>query len=234
MHDTVVGNIGFQFSVQIINCRVNLFIMPWEMIKENLAAVLPESTMNLWIHPLVFRKESDQLFELVAPDRFFCSWVKENFLADIGKSLKNLDFLVVQDIFLSETAQLAHVVLPASAFAERDGTFTNTERRVQKYRSAMKTPGVSLPDWKIVCDIAEKMGTPMNFESASDIMDEIAALTPIYHGISYDRIDEVGLQWPCTDLDHKGTTVLHQDSQFLEREWLRHFRRPRFHCWCFR
>jgi formate dehydrogenase alpha subunit len=126
--------------------------------------------------------------------------------------LKNLDFLVVQDIFLTETAELAHVVLPACSFAERDGTFTNTERRVQKYRKAIDAPGDALPDWRIITELAKKMGVEMEYNNASEIMDEIASVTPIYHGISYDRLENVGLQWPCTDKKHKGTAVLHREK----------------------
>ncbi|MBI9097320.1 MAG: formate dehydrogenase subunit alpha [Spirochaetaceae bacterium] len=129
---------------------------------------------------------------------------------EVFEGLKNLDFLVVQDLFLTETAELADVVLPACSFAERDGTFTNTERRVQKYRRAVNAPGISKPDWEIICSIANKMGAPWAYFDVSEIMKEIASLTPIYGGISYGRIDDVGLQWPCTGTDHPGTKVLHQ------------------------
>jgi formate dehydrogenase alpha subunit len=131
---------------------------------------------------------------------------------EVLAGLKNLDFLVVQDLFLTETAELADVVLPACSFAERDGTFTNTERRVQKYRKAVDPPGISLPDWQIICRLANKMDASMNYKDASEIMDEIAQVTPIYGGVSYDRINQVGLQWPCPDKDHQGTTVLHQKT----------------------
>ena len=130
---------------------------------------------------------------------------------EVLEGLKNLDFLVVQDLFLTETAELAHVVLPASSFAERLGTFTNTERRIQKYRKAVKAPGVSRPDWEIITSIANEMGARWKYDHVSQIMNEIADVTPIYRGISYDRIDPVGLQWPCTAKDHPGTAVLHQE-----------------------
>jgi len=129
---------------------------------------------------------------------------------EVVEGLKNVDFLVVQDLFLTETAELADVVLPASSFAERDGTFTNTERRIQKYRKAVEAPGVSKPDWEIICAIANKMGASWEYNDVSEIMNEIAEVTPIYGGIAYDRIDEIGLQWPCTDKEHPGTKVLHQ------------------------
>ena len=129
---------------------------------------------------------------------------------EVVEGLKNLDFLVVQDLFLTETAELADVVFPASSFAEREGTFTNTERRVQKYRKAIETPGESLPDWQIISMLANKMGADMNYSNAGEIMDEIAGVTPIYQGISYSRIENLGLQWPCTDKEHEGTKILHQ------------------------
>ena len=131
-------------------------------------------------------------------------------LTHVEDSLNALDFLVVQDIFLTETAQLADVVLPASSFAEKDGTFTNTERRVQRIRKAIEPVGESKPDWVIVDMIAKKMGASgFDFESASDIMDEIASLTPSFKGISYKRIENVGIHWPCPDEHHPGTPMLH-------------------------
>jgi formate dehydrogenase alpha subunit len=129
---------------------------------------------------------------------------------EVVKSLKKTDFLVVQDLFLTETAELADVVLPVRSFAERDGTFTNTERRVQMYREAVKAPGESKADWEIITGVANRMGADWQYGSASEIMDEIASVTPLYGGISYDRIADVGLQWPCPDKNHPGTTVLHQ------------------------
>ena len=126
------------------------------------------------------------------------------------KALEDVDFLVVQDIFLTETAQYADVVLPAVSFAEKGGTFTNTERRVQRVRKATKAPGDARIDWKIVCDISTRMGYPMSYDCPSKIMEEIASVSPIYGGISYDRIDEVGLAWPCLDKDHPGTKFLHK------------------------
>jgi len=126
------------------------------------------------------------------------------------ETLKKLDFLVVQDIFMSETAELADVVLPAASFAEKDGTFTNTERRVQRVRKAIEPVGDARPDWSITCQIAQKMGIKgFEFESPSDIMEEIASLTPAYGGITYERLESGGLQWPCPTTDHPGTTTLH-------------------------
>jgi formate dehydrogenase alpha subunit len=126
------------------------------------------------------------------------------------KALEMVDFLVVQDIFLSETAEYADVVLPSACFAEKNGTFTNTERRVQRIRTAVPPPGESRSDWETICDLSTKLGYKMSYDSAGKIMDEIASLTPIYGGISFERIDSVGLQWPCPDKDHPGTKYLHK------------------------
>ena len=128
----------------------------------------------------------------------------------VEEALKKLDLLVVQDIFLTETARLAHVVLPAAGFAEKDGTFTNTERRVQRVRKGLEPPGQARSDWEILCDLARRMGRPMQYPDASAIMDEIARLTPSYGGITYDRLERGGLQWPCPTRDHPGTPYLHQ------------------------
>ena len=129
------------------------------------------------------------------------------------EALKKLDFLIVQDIFLSETAQEADVVLPSASFAERDGTYTNTERRVQRVRKAIEPIGDSKPDWWITSQIARKMGAKgFDFKDSSQIMDEIAGLTPSYGGISYDRLEAGGLQWPCPTKEHPGTPILHTEQ----------------------
>ena len=128
----------------------------------------------------------------------------------IREAIAGLDFVVVQDIFLSETAQLAHVILPAASFAEKDGTFTNTERRVQRVRKAVPPVGQAKADWEIVCEIAKKMGkSGFDYTGPSQIWDEAAALTPSYSGISYARLEGGGLQWPCPTLEHPGTPILH-------------------------
>jgi formate dehydrogenase alpha subunit len=126
--------------------------------------------------------------------------------------LEHTEFLVVQDIFPTETAQLAHVVLPGVSFAEKDGTFSNTERRVQRVRQAIAPIGESRQDWEIVCQIAQKMGaTGFDFENPGKIMEEINHLTPSYGGINYERLDALGsLQWPCPAVDHPGTQYLHK------------------------
>jgi len=128
----------------------------------------------------------------------------------VRQALAKLEFLVVQDIFLSETAEFAHVVLPAASFAEKDGTFTNTERRVQLVRKAIEPIGQSRPDWWTVCQVARRWGASgFDFSDASEIMDEIRRLTPSYGGISCARLDNGGLQWPCPTDDHAGTPILH-------------------------
>jgi len=128
----------------------------------------------------------------------------------VEEGLKNLDFLVVQDVFLTETAELADVVLPAAVFAEKEGTFTNTERRVQRLRKALDPPGEARVDWDITCELARRMGYEMSYPDASAIQDEIAGLTPIYGGIKYDRLEKHSLQWPCPDARHPGTPFLHK------------------------
>lgn len=128
------------------------------------------------------------------------------------KSLKNLDFLVVQDIFLTETARLADVVLPSACFAEKEGTFSNTDRRVHRVRKAVEPPGQAWDDWKITCEIASRMGSPMHYESSRQIMEEIAQVTPSYGGITYDRIELEGIHWPAPTAEHPGTPVLHREQ----------------------
>lgn len=129
-----------------------------------------------------------------------------------GKALDKLDFMVVQDIFLTETARIADVVLPSASFAEKEGTFTNTERKVQRVRMAVDPPGIAKQDWEIIMDLSNRLGYPMRYHSAGDIMKEIAEVTPSYCGITYDRIDHEGLHWPCPATDHPGTPCLHIDE----------------------
>ncbi len=128
------------------------------------------------------------------------------------EALKRLEFLVVQDIFPTETAWLADVILPAASFAEKEGTFTSTERRVQRVRKAVNPPGEARKDWQIITQLAAKMGCPFGYTSAAQIMDEIASLTPVYGGIHYNRLEGPGLQWPCRDWNDAGTPYLHKDS----------------------
>ncbi|MEI6215048.1 MAG: formate dehydrogenase subunit alpha [Desulfuromonadales bacterium] len=132
--------------------------------------------------------------------------------AHARRALEKLDLLVVQDIFPTETTALAHVVLPAACYAEKEGTFTNTERRVQRVRKAVEPPGDARSDADIICDLAERAGyTGMRYPDQGTVMEEIARLTPIYGGVNYDRLDPHGLQWPCPDHEHPGTPVLHRE-----------------------
>lgn len=138
--------------------------------------------------------------------------LSEPHLEHTRQAMEKLEFLVVQDIFLSETAWLADVVFPAAAFAEKDGSFTNTERRVQRVRQAVLPPGEAKPDWEIISVLSEKMGHALGYHSASQITEEITSLTPIYGGVLFDRLDNGGLQWPCPDASHPGTSFLYQDG----------------------
>jgi formate dehydrogenase major subunit len=137
------------------------------------------------------------------------------------KSLNNLDFLVVQDIFLTETARLADVVLPGVCFAEKDGTFANTERRVQRVRKALEPPGQAWDDWKIICEIATRLGYAMAYDNSRQIMEEISMVTPSYAGLSYERIEHEGIHWPCPTPEHPGTPILHRE-QFTRGKGLFH------------
>jgi formate dehydrogenase alpha subunit len=141
-------------------------------------------------------------------------------LTHVEQALRSLDFLVCQDIFVSETAQLAHVVLPAASSLEKDGTFTNTERRVQMLYPVVEPPGEALPDWKITQDLARRVDEKLDrgntglwaSVSTAEIMDEIARSTPSYGGMSHERLAGDGLVWPCPTPDHPGTPVLHTEQ----------------------
>ena len=139
-------------------------------------------------------------------------------LAHAEKSFRSLEFLVVQDIFLHETAQIADVVLPACSFAEKDGSFTNSERRVQRVRKVLEPVGNSKADWAIFCELAEKIssitgedfGSEFSYDHPSEIWDEFASLTPLVAGINYQRLENGGIQWPCPTNDHPGTRYLYE------------------------
>jgi formate dehydrogenase major subunit len=136
-------------------------------------------------------------------------------LHHVEKGLKNLEFLVVQDIFLSETAELANVVLPAACYAEKDGTQTSTERRVQRWRKAVNPPGEAKADWQIISELAGKMGFSKQFpyKSAEEIFNEVAKVTPSYGGMTYARLDKPeALHWPCPTAEHPGTPILHKEK----------------------
>jgi predicted molibdopterin-dependent oxidoreductase YjgC len=142
-------------------------------------------------------------------------------LSHVEASLKNLDILVVQDIFLTGTAERADVVLPSACFAEKDGSLPNTERRVQRIRKAIDPPGEAKPGWQIIAGLSSRMGYTMGYATSEDIMKEINRVTPSYAGITYDRIAREGMQWPCPSVDHPGTKYLHGD-EFVRRRGLFH------------
>jgi formate dehydrogenase major subunit len=127
-------------------------------------------------------------------------------------ALESMECIVVQDIFVNETAKFAHVFLPGSSFLEKDGTFTNAERRISRVRKVM--PALAgLSDWEVTVALAAALGYPMHYDHPSQIMDEIARLTPTFHGVSYDKIDRLGsIQWPCNDKAPEGTPVMHEDE----------------------
>ncbi len=133
-------------------------------------------------------------------------------LNHVREALEKVEFLVVQDIFITETAKYADIILPGKAFAEKDGTFTNTERRVQRVRKAVEHLEDRKDDWEILQTMLNRFGIKTEYQSPSDIMDEIAEISPIYAGIDYKRIEKIGLQWPCKDKNHQGTKILHQDE----------------------
>ncbi len=130
----------------------------------------------------------------------------------VRRALGSLEFLVVQDLVMTETARYADVFLPAACYAEKDGTFTNTERRVQRVRKAVEPPGQSRPDWEIICDLSRRMGYDMSYDSPEEVFEEIRTLTPAYAGMTYKRLAIAGLQWPCPDIDHPGTRYLHSSG----------------------
>ena len=139
---------------------------------------------------------------------------------NVREAFAQMEMVVVQDIFLNKTCEMAHVVLPAACFYEKDGTFTNAERRIRRIRKAVEPPGEARPDWQIVCDLARAMrqdinndiGHDMAYPNAAAVMDEIAACTPNMAGVSYERLEGEGLVWPCPDREHPGTPILHQES----------------------
>ena len=136
------------------------------------------------------------------------------------EAFKSLEFLIVQDIFLHETAEIADVVLPATSFAEKDGTFTNSERRVQRVRKAVEPVGESRPDWEILCELGRRLSARLAlgvegefaYSHPSEIWAEMARLTPTLSGISYERLEDGGLQWPCPTPDHPGTRFLYEND----------------------
>ena len=144
----------------------------------------------------------------------------------ITAGLRAMECVIVQDLFLNETARYAHVFLPGASFLEKDGTFTNAERRISRVRKAI-APLAGLADWEATIAFANALGAPMNYSGPSEIMDEIAALTPTFAGVSYARLEELGsIQWPCNAAAPEGTPIMHIDrfvrgkGQFMLTEYL--------------
>jgi formate dehydrogenase major subunit len=138
--------------------------------------------------------------------------------AHVVAALRAMDLVVVQDLFLNETAKLAHVFLPGTTFLEKDGTFTNAERRINRVRPVspprnLDSTGVGKHEWEIVCELAQALGYPMSYRHPSQIMDEIAATTPTFAGVGFDVLDREGsVQWPCTEAAPSGTPIMHVDG----------------------
>ncbi|MFH0947803.1 MAG: formate dehydrogenase subunit alpha [Elusimicrobiota bacterium] len=139
----------------------------------------------------------------------------ESDITTVKKAYKNLEFIVMQNIFLSETAEVSDLVLPSAAGYEKDGTFTNTDRTVQLLRPVLEKPPGTKYDWEIVCELSTAMGYPMKYKNSAEIMDEIKKLTPSYGGIKHNRLTNNGIQWPCPDENHHGTPFLHKDGNFI-------------------
>jgi predicted molibdopterin-dependent oxidoreductase YjgC len=134
-------------------------------------------------------------------------------ISHVHEALKAMEFVVVQDLFLTETAKYAHIVFPAACFYEKDGTFTSGERRVRRIRKAVQAPGEAKADWEIICMLSQAMGYPMFYTHPELIMAELARLTPPYRGISYKRLDAESSQtWPCPEEGHPGVPLLHTES----------------------
>ena len=130
----------------------------------------------------------------------------------VAEALRAMECVIVQDLFLNETSHFAHVFLPGTSFLEKDGTFTNAERRINRVRPVM-TSRTGLSEWEATCALSEAMGYPMPYESASEIMDEIAELTPTFAGVSFDLLDKLGsVQWPCNEQAPTGTPIMHKDA----------------------
>jgi formate dehydrogenase major subunit len=137
----------------------------------------------------------------------------------VQAALANLECLIVQDLFLNETARFAHVFLPGTSFLEKDGTFTNAERRINRVRP-VTPPRTGMDEWEVVCRLSTALGYPMHYPHAAAIMDEIAALTPTFAGVSFAKLDRLGsVQWPCTDEHSRGTRVMHTDGFVRGRGW---------------
>jgi formate dehydrogenase alpha subunit len=170
-----------------------------------------------------------EMFSSIEDDSLKALWVMgENPVVSdpdadhVVKALQRVELLIVQDIFLTPTARLADVVLPGVSFAEKDGTFANTERRVTRVRKAVDPVGEARQDWQIIQEVSTRFGYAMHYDSPEEIFNELAGLTPSYAGITYERLEGPGLQWPCPSLEHPGTPFLHKDGRFTRGKGLFH------------
>lgn len=175
-----------------------------------------------------------EMFASIEDDKLKALWVMgENPVVSdpdadhVVKALEKVELLIVQDIFLTPTAKLADVVLPGVSFAEKDGTFVNTERRVTRVRKAIDPVGDAMPDWQIIQEISRRFGYDMSYDAPETIFEEISSLTPSYGGITYERLEGPGLQWPCPTEGHPGTPFLHKDGQFTRGKGLFHAIEPK-------
>jgi predicted molibdopterin-dependent oxidoreductase YjgC len=160
------------------------------------------------------------MFEAAREGEIAALWIQGEDVAQsdpdqtrVIRALESLELLVVQELFLSETARFAHLVLPAAGVLEQDGTFTNAERRIQRVRRAVAPPGEARPDWEVVRDVANALGAGWRYDGPGQVMDEVARVAPaLFGGVSYARLEGEGLQWPCPDPAHPGTSNVHADG----------------------
>jgi predicted molibdopterin-dependent oxidoreductase YjgC len=161
-----------------------------------------------------------EMLDAAAEGRIRALWIQGEDVAQsdpnqshVLAALDKLELLVVQELFMTGTAERAHLVLPAAASLEQDGTFTNGERRIQRVRPAVQPPGDARADWRVVCDVANAMGAGWNYAGPDEVMNEIAALAPrLFGGVSYARLGNEGLQWPCPSAEHGGTARVHEQA----------------------
>ena len=196
-----------------------IYVPGYQRVEDDEARHKFEEAWNCTIPPVPGLTETQMIQAALAENMKAIYFVGENpVVADpdqnmVIEALEKLEFFVVQDIFLTETAKMADVVLPGASFAEKEGTFSNTERRVQRVRAAISPVGNCRPDWEIFADLLQRAGVPGDYSSASAVFDEMASLAPVFRGMCHQRLDdEGGLQWPCIDRDHPGTKILHTEA----------------------
>jgi formate dehydrogenase alpha subunit len=196
-----------------------IYVPGYQRVENDEARHRFEEAWDCTIPPLPGLTETQMIQGAVAGNIKAIYFVGENpILADpdqnmVHEALEALDFVVMQDIFLTESCKYADVVLPGASFAEKEGTFSNSERRVQRVRAAIPPVGDCKPDWEIFAELLQRAGVPGDYSSASAVFDEMASLAPYFAGMCHERLDrEGGLQWPCLDRDHPGTKILHTEA----------------------